>query len=122
MVGVALALAVTGCGQSGSAGGSRDCTLIGCSDQVTVMVDQPGGRPLQACVGTVCSPPGDVLVVDGVTLGDTVDVVVRVDRGGVEVARATATPSRVRPNGADCPPECRSARLRLTLDDQLVPA
>ena len=128
LAGVMLALAVLGCGQAGEGvkagnGGSlRACTQIGCSNRVEVTVDQPGERPLEACVAGACSPPGDVLTIVGVQLGDVVEVVVRVAGGGDEVARTTAMPSDVRPNGLDCPVECRVVKLRLTVDDQLVPA
>jgi len=122
---VALALVVAGCGQSGGSGGSRECTLIGCSDQMSVVVDQPGERPLEACVGAVCSPPGEVLSIGqngNLRLGDAVEVVVRVAGGGAEVARTTVPPVPVRPNGEECPPECKAVRLRLTVEDRLVPA
>ena len=120
---LAVVLAFAGCGREGGAGGSGFCTLIGCAHPaVSVQVDQPGERPLEACVGAVCSRPGPVLVVDGVGLGDSVEVVVRVAGGGVEVARTTATPVTTRPNGPHCDPVCRSVRLRLTVDDRLVAA
>jgi hypothetical protein len=119
--GAALALAVLGCGRAGSDGSTRFCTLAGCAPPVVVEVDQPGERPLEACVGEVCSG-GVVAMIHDVALGDTVEVVVRVAGGGAEVARATARPVTSHPNGAECEPECRGIRLRLTVDDQLVPA
>ena len=118
VAGLALAL-VAGCGGNGL-GGSRGCTEIGCVSGVFVTVDQPGGRPLEACVGEVCSPPNELSIVNLEPPEPTV-VVVRVAAGGAEVARATATPARNQPNGEGCPPVCRLVRLRLTVDDQLVP-
>jgi len=86
------------------------------------MVDQAGERPLEACVGATCSPPGANLSISDVTLGDDVEVVVRVTGGGDVVARTKAAPIRSQPNGKDCGPVCRAVRLRLTVDDRLVPA
>lgn len=125
LAGMALALAVAGCGGSGGSGGPQVCTAIGCTDQASVRVDQPGERPLEACVGAVCSPPGEILTIDaarGLQLGDTVEVVVQVAGGGALVARTSVIPTPVRPNGEKCPVECKAVRLRLTVDDQLVPA
>jgi len=55
-------------------------------------------------------------------LGDEVEVVVRVEGGGAEVARARAKTTESEPNGPGCGPRCSGVRLRLTVDDQLVPA
>ncbi len=123
LVGVALALAVFGCGRIANTGnGGNSCTVVGCGSSVTVAVEQPGERPLEVCVGAVCSPPGDVLRIKDVPLSDPVEVVVRVAGGGAEVARATARPATSSPNGPGCLPECKAVRLRLTVDDQLLPA
>lgn len=112
-----LALAAS---TAGSAGCRGSCTEIGCVDGVSVTVDQPGERPLEACVGAVCTSGGEHLHVVGVPLGERVEVVVRVV-GGAEVARAVVPVEKTRPNGRGCPPVCRTARARLTVDDQLVP-
>ena len=119
---LALALALVGCGKPGSTNQGRDCTLAGCVNGIVVMVDQSGERPLEACVGEVCSAPGGPLLRLEVPIEDVVEVVVRVAGGGAEVARATATPTRSRPNGPTCDPECRTVRLRLTVEDRLIPA
>lgn len=84
-------------------------------------MDQPGERPLEACVGNVCASGGEQLHVVGVPLGERVEVVVRV-LGGAEVARAIVPVEKTRPNGPRCPPVCTTARARLTVDDELVPA
>jgi hypothetical protein len=122
----AMALTGFGCGEADSgqahSSGNQACTLIGCGAPVTVTVDQGGERQLETCVGAVCSPPGsDSLVLPEVQLGDAVEVVVRVSGGGDEVARLTARPTESRPNGEGCGPVCRAVRLRLTVEDQLVP-
>jgi len=121
MAAVALALAVAGCGRA-SGPPALYCTAAGCAHSVTVTVDQPGERPLEACVGAVCSQPGADNPTLDVPLGDVVEVVVRVAGGGSEVARVTVKPVRSRPNGPRCTPECRSVRLRLTENGRLVPA
>jgi len=119
---MALLVASTGCGQAGPAGQDQACTLIGCANGVEVQVDEPGERPLEACVGATCSlPSGPVLWVE-VPVDGEVEVVVRVAGGGDEVDRTTARPTPRRPNGPTCGPECKTVRLRLTIDDKLVPA
>jgi len=131
---IAVVAIVTGCGQNVSngsgGGGARDCTLIGCVNGVTVTVDQAGERPLEVCVGPTCSEPagsggtampGQEMLRLEVPVEDGVEIVVRVAGGGDVVARTTATPIRSRPNGPTCDPECKTVRLRLTVDDQLVP-
>ena len=125
LAGAALALAVLGCGRAANTGnGGNDiaCTLIGCGSSVVVTVDEPGERPLEACVAEACSPPGEQLMIEDVRLGDSVEVVVRVAGGGSTVAQVTATPRTSQPNGPGCSPECRAVRLRLTVEDRLVPA
>jgi len=103
--------------------GDKRCTLIGCGRMVEVVVDQPGERPLEACVGPNCSTTrGNSLEIWAGTERDTVHVVVRVAGGGDEVARTRTELRKSWPNGKRCGPPCKSARLRLTVDDQLVPA
>ena len=131
LAGAALALAVLGCGRAANTGnGGNDiaCTLIGCGSSVVVTVDEPGERPLEACVAEACSLPGEsaasrrLLMIEDVRLGDSVEVVVRVAGGGSVVAQVTATPRTSQPNGPGCSPACRAVRLRLTVQDRLVPA
>ncbi len=124
---VVLVVASAGCGQAGreqpsSAQAPPTCTLIGCANGVYVQVDEPGERPLEACVGATCSVPGGPLLWVVVPVDGEVAVVVRVAGGGDEVDRIIATPTTRRPNGPTCGPECKTVRLRLTVDDQLVPA
>ena len=96
--------------------------MIGCGPPVFVIVDEPGERPLEVCVGAVCSPPGSAFpAIREVQLGEEAEVVVRVAGGGAEAARTMTTPVQSKPNGEGCDPVCRSVRLRLTVDDQLVP-
>ncbi len=120
---LALGMSLAGCGSVAS---TRSCTEIGCMSRISVVVDEPGERPLEACVGAACSTADErapnELFLDGLEVGDDVEVVVRVAGGGADVARAKVAPGRHRPNGPGCPPECRSARLRLTVEDLLVPA
>ena len=120
--GLALVLAAAACGKAGSGSGpDGSCTQLGCGPAVVVTVDRPGGPPLEACVGSVCSSPGIFPSIQDVPLGDEVEVVVRRGGGGAVVARATAKPVRSRPNGKGCEPECRSVRLRVAADGRLVP-
>ena len=119
---VALLLASAGCGQVEPAGRDQACTLIGCANGVEVQVDEQGERPLEACVGATCSAPGGPVLWVDVPVEGEVAVVVRVAGGGDEVDRIIATPTTRRPNGPTCGPECKTVRLRLTVDDQLVPA
>ena len=119
--GLALVLAAAACGKAGSgSGASGSCTQLGCGPAVVVTVDRSTG-PLEACVGPVCSAAAVFPSIQNVPLGDDVEVVVRRGGGGPVVARATAKPTRSRPNGKDCEPECRAIKLRLGADGRLVP-
>lgn len=61
--GLAIVLAVAGCGREGGAGGSGFCTLIGCADPtVSVQVEQPGERPLEACVDRELTGGDELLI------------------------------------------------------------
>ena len=119
---VALVVASAGCGLAGPAGRDQACTAIGCADGVYVQVDEAGERPLEACVGATCSAPGGPVLWVKVPVDGEVEVVVRVAGGGDEVDRIIGTPTTRRPNGPTCDPECRTVRLRLTVEDRLIPA
>ncbi len=117
-----LTLALVGCGEGETANRGRVCTAAGCLNGVVVTVDEAGERPLEVCVGEVCSAPGGRMLWLQVPVEGEVEVVVRVAGGGADVDRTTATATRIRPNGPNCGPECRTVRLRLTVEDQLIPA
>jgi hypothetical protein len=115
-----LALLVTSCSSR-----SEDpvmCTLIACSDGITVELqgDVPSSYTVTARAGTQtrtreCSAaqPCAPILFENFT-PETVTIEVTTAAGTV---RREITPEyrTVRPNGPDCPPECRQARIVITL-------
>lgn len=119
---VAAAVTGVGCGTT--------CTAMGCSDAVTVDVGAvaPGGdgamvdlcvdgrcveRDLEGAHPVVSAPLGEV------PAGETVQVTVGVDGGtGRDPFRTVtaATVTSYRPNGPDCPGECRVVALTIAAD------
>lgn len=115
----AAALAVLGCDEPLHA-----CTLIGCVDAVvvellgvpaqtvmTVEVDAPGATPQMR---TCSTSDGRCAVTFESFAPETLTVLVS---GGAESVAFTVQPAYVisRPNGRDCPPECRSTQLTVQL-------
>jgi hypothetical protein len=125
---VAVSVALT----SGCSSG-QDCTAIGCSDGVALdgtefRAERDEWLTLRACVEGSCVEERAELSSLGVRLDvpdnrDEVSVTFTVrDADGRVLLDAEGT-GRVRvnrPNGDDCPPECRFVRVRLA-DGRLVP-
>jgi hypothetical protein len=117
---VVLSLGLAGC--SGDVYNSA-CTLIGCEDGLaidvqgavpasyTVTLEAPDGAPRVFECGPTrfCQP---LFVAE--FMPETVEV--RVQAEGVDfTAEFTPTYSVSRPNGPDCPPECRQATIRVVV-------
>jgi hypothetical protein len=121
---IGICLAVTGVGGCDVAG-PRACTLIGCTDGLTVEV-----------IGLTSPGPITVVVIapDGASRSATVtcaggascpflfgnfsptSVTINVSAGS-QSRQVTVQPDYQtnRPNGPECPPECRSARVTVAL-------
>jgi hypothetical protein len=130
---VATALGVGACG----GGAHRGCTLTDCVGGATVLLpglNVPDGEALavRVCADGRCqdgqaqpASNSDLQADVAVPLeGGLVELVITVrDERGTLVARGrgAATVHVSYPNGPDCPPVCRSVRVRVT-DGQLVTA
>jgi hypothetical protein len=119
--------AISSASEGGDAPGQeRACTLIGCVDGLTVQLPSApsgawrvevtdlaaGGAPrvFECAAGATCSP--SVFFADLAPERARVRVVTT--RGTVE-SEVRPTYAAARPNGEDCPPVCRQARVEVTL-------
>jgi hypothetical protein len=121
-IGLMLAAATgTGCDPFGTGW----CTEIGCWDQVTVELEGPlAGSFAVTAIGDGeqpvvidCSPTepcGRRLVLAGFAPASL--TVTYTDSAGSLVETFTPDYDRSRPNGPDCPPECRQATVLLRVD------
>jgi hypothetical protein len=104
--------------------GARACTMIGCENGVTVQLASvpavpfsveltpTGGAPtIKEC--TAATACGSELFFAGVS-ADSVTVKVT-SPAGESVTRAKAEYAVTRPNGPQCDPECRQARVTATV-------
>lgn len=112
-----LLVMVAGCGIL-----THDCTLIGCSSGLTVDLQGASEEPFML---TVESKGGEKKSVECASPGSCfaffeeftpAEVTVTFESEATRVER-TFTPeySRWRPNGPDCPPECRIATVVLSV-------
>jgi hypothetical protein len=130
----ALALPACGGGEEEAGPGAGDppraCTQIGCAGGVQVDVVDERARArgvlvVRVCVDGECARqelPADPAERRGLHFelevpdADTAEVTVRVRRAGGRIlgrGETSAPVERSRPNGPDCPPECRHVRVRL---------
>ena len=135
---VALAGLLSAC-SSEDGDNNLPCTLIGCTDQVTLRALDPAGNVVVKVQGIViadgktiavnclsgtggpdyfCSP-GGVVVATGAT-----SLVVNLSSGDLGVTALVVTPSYVttRPNGPKCDPVCKQAVVNVQLGGGLVDA
>ena len=121
VVGLIALLALAGC-RSTLQPDMQACTLIGCSDGITVVVQNapaapytvevvvPGGatRSMRCEVASGC---GSGVFVEGVSAAQvTVRIVAAAGTSSHNVQPAY---TESRPNGANCPPLCRQARVEV---------
>jgi len=117
---LAMALVAASCSSRSEA--QTVCTLIACSDGITVEVqgNVPDSYTVTARAGTEtrsreCSraQPCDATMFENFT---PENVIIEVTSAAGTVRREVRPEYRkVRPNGPDCPPECRQARIVVTL-------
>ena len=122
-VGLAGTLVVLVAGSACSVAGPRACTLIGCTG---LMVEVTGVAAQTPVTVVVTAPDGSTRTATCTTASGTCPVsfpdftpaslTVRVT-SGTQSREVTVQPAYqlTRPNGPDCPPECRSARVTIAL-------
>lgn len=120
MLAVAVAAAcVSGCDALSF---TRACTLIGCSDGLTVTLQHapagafavelrvPGAAPRRQECAT--ATPCSTLVFDGVV--EPVATVAIITPGGEVTREVRPQYTRLRPNGPDCEPTCLQAQVTVS--------
>jgi len=101
------------------------CTLIGCAEELTIILDGYDGQALQITLEEVgslddpfvieCEAECGGVLVSGFT-PDEIRIVVTSEAGSVETVVAPEY-EESRPNGGDCPPVCRRAEIRVDIGE-----
>lgn len=116
-----IVLSLSGCGNQAQVP-QQACTLIGCSDGVTVVVTEAPDSPYTV---EITLPDGTVLTrrcegVDGCAQGlffgevTAETVLVRVTgEGSASETMVSLEYEQLQPNGPDCPPTCAQARVEV---------
>jgi hypothetical protein len=120
---IGICVAVSGAGGC-DVSSPRPCTLIGCTDGLTVEVTAP---TLSGSITVVDTAPDGASRTTTVTcagttcpfiFGDFSPATVTIDVSAGSQSRQVILQPQYqlnRPNGPDCPPECRSARVSVAL-------
>lgn len=116
---VLLAALVSGCGVAGPTA----CTLIGCTGLVVEVTGAPGQTPVTVVVtapdgstrSTTCTSTTGTCPVSFPDFAPA-SITIRVSAGTRAIEETRQPVYEVsRPNGPECPPECRNARVTVAL-------